>query len=150
LSVDVDIADVDVAVVVTVTPVATGSPVDENGWPEGFLTTWRTRCLDSAARRRATSKSGFRSNDLSSAYEYLHVVPSSEAAGLIARWQSTKVTDIVLCSVVVYELRHGAGSSSEPFLTGDQSDAAGATGNIGYRPTTKCIAASVKTCSCTL
>ena len=69
---------------------------------------------------------------------------------LIARWQSTKVSDIVLCSVVVYELRHGAESSSEPFLTGDQSDAAGATGNIGYRPTTKCIAASVKTDSFTL
>src|SRR2546425_10117804 len=33
---------------------------------------------------------------------------------LIARWQSTKVTDIVLCSVVVYELRHGAESSSDP------------------------------------
>ena len=32
---------------------------------------------------------------------------------LIARWQSTKVTDIVLCSVVVYELRHGAESSSD-------------------------------------
>lgn len=31
---------------------------------------------------------------------------------LIARWQSTKVTDIVLCSVVVYELRHGAESSA--------------------------------------
>jgi tRNA(fMet)-specific endonuclease VapC len=33
---------------------------------------------------------------------------------LIARWQSTKVTDVVLCSVVVYELRHGAESSSDP------------------------------------
>ena len=33
---------------------------------------------------------------------------------LIARWQSTKVTDIVLCSVVVYELRHGAESSTDP------------------------------------
>ena len=33
---------------------------------------------------------------------------------LIERWQSTKVTDIVLCSVVVYELRHGAESSSDP------------------------------------
>ena len=33
---------------------------------------------------------------------------------LIARWQSTKVTDIVLCSVVVYELRHGAESSADP------------------------------------
>jgi hypothetical protein len=48
------------------------------------LTTWRARCLDSAARRRATSKSGFRSIDLSSGYELLHFVPSSEAAGLIA------------------------------------------------------------------
>jgi predicted nucleic acid-binding protein len=27
---------------------------------------------------------------------------------LIARWQSTKATDVVLCSVVVYEMRHGA------------------------------------------
>jgi tRNA(fMet)-specific endonuclease VapC len=33
---------------------------------------------------------------------------------LIARWQSTKVTDIVLCSIVVYELRHGAESSADP------------------------------------
>jgi len=33
---------------------------------------------------------------------------------LIARWQSTKVTDIVLCSVVVYELRHGAKSNTDP------------------------------------
>lgn len=30
---------------------------------------------------------------------------------LIARWQSTRVADIILCSVVVYELRHGAESS---------------------------------------
>lgn len=35
-------------------------------------------------------------------------------AGLIARWRSTKVTDIALCSIVVYELRHGAESSSDP------------------------------------
>ena len=33
---------------------------------------------------------------------------------LIARWRSTKVTDIALCSIVVYELRHGAESSSNP------------------------------------
>ena len=33
---------------------------------------------------------------------------------LLARWQSTKATDIVLCSIVVYELRHGAESSSDP------------------------------------
>lgn len=33
---------------------------------------------------------------------------------LIARWQSVKVTDIVLCSVVVYELRYGAERSSDP------------------------------------
>ena len=37
LIVDVDFADADVAVVVTVTPVTTGSPVDENGWPAGFF-----------------------------------------------------------------------------------------------------------------
>ena len=37
LTVDVDLADADVAVVVTVTPVATESPVDENGWPMGFF-----------------------------------------------------------------------------------------------------------------
>ena len=33
---------------------------------------------------------------------------------LIARWQSTKASDVVLCSVVVYELRHGAERSSDP------------------------------------
>jgi hypothetical protein len=37
LSVDVDVPDADVAVVVTVMPVTGGSDVDENGWPEGFL-----------------------------------------------------------------------------------------------------------------
>ena len=33
---------------------------------------------------------------------------------LMARWQSTRAADIVLCSVVVYELRHGAERSSNP------------------------------------
>jgi tRNA(fMet)-specific endonuclease VapC len=33
---------------------------------------------------------------------------------LIARWRSVKVTDITLCSIVVYELRYGAESSSDP------------------------------------
>src|SRR5215471_3278640 len=33
---------------------------------------------------------------------------------LIARWQSVKVSDIVMCSVVVYELRYGAERSSDP------------------------------------
>jgi tRNA(fMet)-specific endonuclease VapC len=33
---------------------------------------------------------------------------------LVARWRSAKTTDITLCSIVVYELRHGAESSSEP------------------------------------
>src|SRR5688500_16977842 len=33
---------------------------------------------------------------------------------LIARWRSTKVADITLCSIVVYELRHGAESSADP------------------------------------
>lgn len=35
-------------------------------------------------------------------------------ANLMARWQATKSRDIVLCSVVVYELRHGAERSSDP------------------------------------
>src|SRR5688500_12839171 len=32
----------------------------------------------------------------------------------IARWQATKPHDIVLCSVTVYELRHGAERSPAP------------------------------------
>ena len=32
----------------------------------------------------------------------------------IARWRSTKVVDITLCSILVYELRHGAESSADP------------------------------------
>jgi tRNA(fMet)-specific endonuclease VapC len=33
---------------------------------------------------------------------------------LIARWKSVKVSDIVLCSIVIYELRYGAQRSSNP------------------------------------
>jgi tRNA(fMet)-specific endonuclease VapC len=33
---------------------------------------------------------------------------------LIARWKSVKATDIVLCSIIVYELRYGAQRSSDP------------------------------------
>ena len=33
---------------------------------------------------------------------------------LIARWKSVKVTDIVLCSITVYELRYGAQRSFDP------------------------------------
>ncbi len=33
---------------------------------------------------------------------------------LIARWKSVKASDIVLCSVVIYELRYGAQRSSDP------------------------------------
>ena len=33
---------------------------------------------------------------------------------LVARWRATKASDIVLCSVVVYELRYGAERSSAP------------------------------------
>jgi tRNA(fMet)-specific endonuclease VapC len=33
---------------------------------------------------------------------------------LIARWKSVRATDIVLCSIVVYELRHGSERSSDP------------------------------------
>jgi hypothetical protein len=37
LSVDVEVPDADVTVVVTVTPVLAGSRVDANGWPEEFF-----------------------------------------------------------------------------------------------------------------
>lgn len=37
LSVNVGLADVDVAVVVQVTPLAPGGEVDENGWPKDFF-----------------------------------------------------------------------------------------------------------------
>ena len=33
---------------------------------------------------------------------------------LIARWRSTKPSDMVMCSVVVYELRHGAERAVDP------------------------------------
>ena len=33
---------------------------------------------------------------------------------LIERWKSVKVSDIVLCSIVIYELRYGAQRSSNP------------------------------------
>lgn len=33
---------------------------------------------------------------------------------LMGRWQATKASEVVLCSVVVYELRHGAERSSDP------------------------------------
>jgi tRNA(fMet)-specific endonuclease VapC len=33
---------------------------------------------------------------------------------LIARWQAVKASDMAMCSVVVYELRHGAERSSNP------------------------------------
>lgn len=33
---------------------------------------------------------------------------------LIARWKSVKASDIVLCSIIVYELRYGAQRSVDP------------------------------------
>lgn len=42
---------------------------------------------------------------------------------LIARWQAAKASEIVLCSVVVYELRHGAERSSNPMLEHAKLDA---------------------------
>ena len=33
---------------------------------------------------------------------------------LIARWKSVNAIDIVLCSIIVYELRYGAARSSDP------------------------------------
>jgi len=35
-------------------------------------------------------------------------------AGLMARWQAVKASEIFLCSIVVYELRYGAERSSDP------------------------------------
>jgi tRNA(fMet)-specific endonuclease VapC len=35
-------------------------------------------------------------------------------AKLIARWETAKASNVVLCSIVVYELRHGAERSSDP------------------------------------
>jgi len=34
--------------------------------------------------------------------------------GLLARWQAARLSDVVLCSVVIYELRHGAERSADP------------------------------------
>lgn len=36
------------------------------------------------------------------------------SANLTARWRTAKVSDMVLCSVVIYELRHGAERSPVP------------------------------------
>jgi tRNA(fMet)-specific endonuclease VapC len=36
------------------------------------------------------------------------------SALLMGRWQSAKAADVVLCSVVVYELRYGAERSKDP------------------------------------
>lgn len=33
---------------------------------------------------------------------------------LLARWQAAKASEVVLCAVVIYELRHGAERSSDP------------------------------------
>jgi tRNA(fMet)-specific endonuclease VapC len=33
---------------------------------------------------------------------------------LVARWQVVKASEVLLCSVVIYELRHGAERSSNP------------------------------------
>lgn len=35
-------------------------------------------------------------------------------AGLVARWRAVQARDMLLCSVVVYELRHGAERSANP------------------------------------
>ena len=35
-------------------------------------------------------------------------------ARLVTRWKTVKVSEIVLCSVVIYELRHGAERSANP------------------------------------
>lgn len=41
---------------------------------------------------------------------------------LIARWKAVKVSDIYLCSIVIYELRYGAQRSSNPSLEHSKLD----------------------------
>ena len=38
----------------------------------------------------------------------------NRSSGLAARWRATKAGEIVMCSVVVYELRYGAERCSDP------------------------------------
>jgi hypothetical protein len=70
LSADVDVADTDVAVVITVTPARPGARVDANGWPEDISIVWQVQCLTSAAGRKEYLKSGFRSRDLPPGHEH--------------------------------------------------------------------------------
>ncbi len=44
-------------------------------------------------------------------------------AKLIARWRVVKASEVTLCSVVVYELRHGAERSSNPVAEHAKLDA---------------------------
>ena len=44
-------------------------------------------------------------------------------AKLIARWRAVKASEVALCSVVVYELRHGAERSSNPIAEHAKLDA---------------------------
>src|SRR5688572_3424427 len=74
----------------------------------------RVRCPSSGVGHKAISKSGFRSNDLLPDTNTCISLLRQKHPHLIARWRSAKLTDIVLCSIVVYELRHGAESSSDP------------------------------------
>lgn len=38
----------------------------------------------------------------------------NRSSSLVARWSQTRASDMVLCSVVVYELRYGAERTSQP------------------------------------
>ena len=80
----------------------------------GSSTASQAQCRSSAGVRKVNSKSGFRSNDLSSDTNASISLLRQKQPQLIARWRSTKVGDIALCSIVVYELRRGAESSSDP------------------------------------
>jgi tRNA(fMet)-specific endonuclease VapC len=44
----------------------------------------------------------------------MHYVAARTRRSSIARWKSVGATDIVLCSITVYELRYGAQRSSNP------------------------------------
>ena len=73
----------------------------------------QARCLTSSEPRKVNSSTACHWNDLPSRHERLHCLapPAEFAIGLAL---ASEARDIVLCSVIVYELRHGAERSPDP------------------------------------
>jgi predicted nucleic acid-binding protein len=70
--------------------------------------------LNCSARLKASLRNGLLLNDLSPRHNACITLLRRRDNRFIARWKSAKATDIALCSIVVYELRHGAERSSDP------------------------------------